>query len=92
MKTKPGYTASGRHYTDPLVECNGPYHVVRHTIEDKELITYAIYVNNRVYLKPPRGKKLPRWEAYKICDLLNKMPRRKWIERPYTRDELMSVR
>jgi hypothetical protein len=51
-----------------------PFHVVCHRREiEGRLVTqtYSIYVNNECYLKPPRGKKLSRREAYWICAFLN---------------------
>jgi hypothetical protein len=68
---------------------NGPYHVVKYSHNDV-FTTYAVYVNNRVYLKPPKGRKLGRWAARKICQILNDMPPRLWVEHPMSREELLA--
>ena len=65
--------------------------MVKHTYEGDELITYAIYLNNRIFLKPARGKLLGRKMAYAFCDMLNE-DERSWPEPPKTRAELMAMR
>ena len=66
----------------------GPFHVVKHSHND-EFVTYAVYINNRVYLKPPRNYSLGRQAAYRIARILNANPR-SWPEQPMTREELLA--
>jgi hypothetical protein len=69
---------------------NGPFHVVKHSYNDV-FTTYSVYINNKPFLKPLRGYKLGRFEAQRICLVLNSLPTQKWPEKPMTRDELLAV-
>ena len=68
----------------------GPFHVVAHSYDDV-FETFAVYLNNRRYLVPPRGKPLKRAAAYRICALLNG-DEAFWPEQPMTREQLLAVR
>ena len=68
---------------------NGPFHVVKHLYNDK-FTTYAVYVNNRVFLRPSGKYTLGKWAAYAIAALLNSQPRT-WPEQPMTREQLLAA-